>query len=235
MLMKHSQSRVLRAFADPKKAAVYKRFFKTGRGEYGEGDRFLGITVPNIRAVAKRFQGLPISKIKKLLHSPFHEKRMLALCILMRQYSRGDQKIRTQIYRLYLANAKHINNWDLVDTTAQHIVGRHLEGKSKIILFRLATSKNLWKRRIAILSSFWEIRKGRTVLTLALAKKLLHDSHDLMHKAVGWMLREVGKKDGKALRHFLDDHTTTMPRTMLRYAIEKFPDQERKRYLQKRT
>lgn len=233
--MTSTPSKTLRAFANPKKTAVYKRFFKTGRGEYGEGDRFLGVTVPNIRAVAKRFQELPISEIEKLLHSPFHEERMLALCLLMLQYHRGDKKTRTQIYRLYLANAKYVNNWDLVDTTAQHIVGRHLEGKSKTILFRLAASKNLWKRRIAILSSFWEIRKGRTTLPLALAEKLLHDSHDLIHKAVGWMLREVGKKDGKVLRRFLDAHAPTMPRTMLRYAIEKFSNQERKRYLQKRT
>lgn len=231
----HTPSNALRALANPEKAVIYKRFFKTGRGEYGEGDKFLGVTVPNIRVVAKQFQELPILKIKKLLRSPFHEERMLALCILMLQYNLGDQKIRTQIYHLYLANAKHINNWDLVDTTAQHIVGRHLEGKSKTILFRLAASKNLWKRRIAILSSFWEIRKGRTTLPLALAEKLLHDSHDLIHKAVGWMLREVGKKDGKVLRRFLDAHATIMPRTMLRYAIEKFSNQEQRKYLQKRA
>jgi len=232
---KNPASRALRELADPKKAILYRRFFKTGPGDYGEGDQFLGVIVPRIRAVAKQFCELPISEAEDLLRSPFHEERMLALCILMHQYDRGDNKMRAQIYDLYLANAKHINNWDLVDATAPHIVGRHLEGKSKTILFRLAKSKNLWKRRITILSSFWEIRRGRVDLSLALAKKLLHDPHDLMHKAIGWMLREVEKKDGSGLRKFLDVHAATMPRTMLRYAIERFPETKRKKYLQKRT
>ncbi len=233
--MLSATSHAIRALADPKKAALCRRFFKTGRGEYGENDKFLGVMVPEIRTLAKRFHELSILKIQKLLHSPFHEERMLALCILTRQYDRGDNKMRAQIYDLYLVSARYINNWDLVDTTAPHIVGRHLEEKSKTILFRLAGSKNLWRRRIAILSSFWEIRKGRVGLTLDLAEKLLHDSHDLMHKAVGWMLREVGKKDCMALRKFLDAHAATMPRTMLRYAIERFTKNERRQYLQKHT
>lgn len=222
----------LRRLADPQKAVILRRFFKTGKGQYGEGDRFLGVIVPKVREVAKRFRLLDLKDALKLLRSPVHEERQCALFILVDRYGRGDDKKREKIFRAYLANTRYINNWDLVDLTAPKIVGRHLADKPRDILDKMAGSKLLWDRRIAMLACFWFIAQGDCRDALRLAKKLLDDKHDLMHKAVGWMLREVGKRCSvDVLRKFLDANACKMPRTALRYAIERFPEAERKRYL----
>jgi 3-methyladenine DNA glycosylase AlkD len=222
----------LRAFSDPAKAKLLAGFFKTGKGEYGEGDRFLGVVVPNVRKVAKKHLNASGREIKKLLYSPFHEERLAALLILVEQYRRGDEPARQKIYDLYLAGTSQINNWDLVDLSAQHIVGEYLIGKDRSILTQLALSDSLWERRIAILSTLYFIRKGQSEETLRIAELLLHDSHDLIHKAVGWMLREVGNRCSLAQeRKFLDRHASAMPRTMLRYAIERFSPELRSYYM----
>lgn len=225
----------LRCLADPQKATVLRRFFKTGKGQYGEGDEFLGVIVPKVREVAKRFRNLDLKDTLKLLRSPIHEERQCALFILVDRYGRSEDKERDRIFRAYLANTRYINNWDLVDLTAPKIVGRHLADKPRRILDGLAKSNLLWDRRIAMLACFWFIGQGDCRDALRLAKKLLGDKHDLIHKAVGWMLREVGKKCSvEVLRKFLDENADEMPRTMLRYAIEKLPEQERKEYLSSR-
>ncbi|MCL1860703.1 MAG: DNA alkylation repair protein [Proteobacteria bacterium] len=217
---------------DPEKAAVLPRFFKTGPGQYGEGDKFHGIAGPKIRKVATTHTGASQADILTLLHSQFHEERMAALFILVIQYQRGDEARKEEIFRLYLAHTNRINNWDLVDLSAPHIVGAHLFGKSTSILTKLAESPNLWERRISIVATHYFIRKGESQETLRIAEKLLNDSHDLIHKAVGWMLREVGKRCTlKEERAFLDVHAAVMPRTMLRYAIERFPEELRGHYL----
>lgn len=217
--------------ANPEKAAHLSRFFKTGEGEYGAGDRFLGVTVPVMRRLARMGAALALSDTRKLLRSRWHEERMLALCILTSQYKSACPECREKIFRLYLANMRHINSWDLVDVSAPHIVGAHLEEKPRAILDTLAKSPSLWERRIAIVSTFHFIRRNEFADTLRLAKILKGDREDLIHKAAGWMLREVGKRDKKALTVFLGKHSRTLPRTMLRYAIEKFPPAERLRYL----
>lgn len=222
----------LRLYATKEKAALLQRFFKTGPGEYGEGDKFLGVMVPNIRAVAKEFHDAPLSEITKLMRSEWHEERLLALLILVSKFERGDEAIRKKVCALYLRSTKYVNNWDLVDLTAPKIVGPALDGGSRSLLYRLVRSKNLWERRIAILATFHFIRQSNFNDALALARALLDDEHDLMHKAVGWMLREVGKKDVAVLEGFLKQHLRKMPRTSLRYAIERFPEAKRKRYLQ---
>ena len=206
-------------------------FFKTGPGEYGEGDVFVGVRVPAIRKVAKEFQSLPLSEVVRLLHSKIHEERLAALVILVLQAAQGNGETRTQVYDLYLANTKYINNWDLVDLSAPQLVGRYLEARSRRPLYRLATSSWLWDRRISILATFHFIRQGDFGDTFTIAEMLLADKEDLIHKAVGWMLREVGKRDQAVLESFLDKHCPIMPRTMLRYAIEKFPDKKRQGYL----
>jgi 3-methyladenine DNA glycosylase AlkD len=222
----------LRALSNPEKAKILSRFFKTGAGEYGAGDRFLGVVMPDVRRVMKAHRQASSNDILRLLHSPYHEERMTALLILVEQYRRGDDSRRQAIYDLYLANTSWINNWDLVDLTAQHIVGRHLFGKDTSILQRLAFSKKLWERRIAVLSTFHFIGRGDSREALYIAELLLHDSHDLIHKAVGWMLREVGKRCSmEAECRFLDAHAAVMPRTMLRYAIERFPDPLKSEYM----
>lgn len=221
----------LRRLADPEKAKVLRRFFKTGPGEYGEGDRFHGIMVPHIRAVAREFRGAPLAEVRKLLPSPVHEERLLALLLLVDAFERGDDRRKRETYRLYLKSARHINNWDLVDLTAPKIVGPFLEEKSRRPLYRFAQSKNLWERRIAVLSTFHFIKNRDYTDALAVAEMLLDDEEDLIHKAVGWMLREVGKRDSAALEKFLRKHHPSMPRTMLRYAIERFPEAKRRRYL----
>ncbi len=210
---------------DPERAKLLLRFFRTGPGDYGEGDRFLGLRVPQMRAVASQFASMPLEGLEKMLASKWHEARMLALVIMTKQYERGDDAARDAIFRLYLANTHRINNWDLVDVSAPKIVGAHVAGRGGALLTRLAKSKSLWERRIAILAG------ARAGETFRIAKLLLHDAHDLIHKAVGWMLREAGKRDRAALESFLDEHAATMPRTMLRYAIEKFSPEERRRYL----
>lgn len=221
----------LRQLADPTKAKILSRFFKTGKGEYGEGDRFLGITVPLARKVAKKYNSLSLADIKKLLTSKIHEERLVALLVLVEKFEK-EQKAQEEIYRFYLKNTKYINSWDLVDLTAPKIIGVYLLNKPKDILFKLAESKNLWERRIAIVSTFYFIKENNFQETLAIAKVLLRDPHDLIHKAVGWMLREVGKRSFEKEEKFLRLHYKKMPRTMLRYAIERYPENLRRAYLE---
>lgn len=226
----------LRACANPAKAQVLKRFFKTGPGEYGEGDRFIGVVVPDQRRLAREYQDLELSKVEELLQSRIHEERLLALLILTYKFSKADEKNRALIYRLYLKNAKQINNWDLVDLSAPKIVGAYLWNRDKKVLYRLAKSKLLWRRRIAMLAAYDFIKRGECADALKLAKLLMNDKHDLMHKAVGWMLRETGKNCGeKILTDFLDQEAARMPRTMLRYAIERLPEKKRQQYLAVKT
>ncbi len=221
----------LRSFTSPEHAAVLARFFKTGPGEYGEGDQFIGVKVPIIRKVAKEFKNLPLAEVECLLHSEIHEERLLALVILASQFEKADKAARKRIYDLYLGNTQHINNWDLVDLSAPQIVGGYLEELSRKPLRRLAKSSSLWERRISIVATHWFIRHGDFADTLKIAQTLLKDREDLIHKAVGWMLREVGKRDKAGLEEFLGKHCRAMPRTMLRYAIERFPEKKRREYL----
>ena len=222
---------VIHAQANPTRAKSSKRFFKTGKGEYAEGDIFIGITVPQSRVIAKTYHALPLPEIKKLLNSKIHEERAIALFILVDQFIRGDERLRAQIYRLYIASIKYINNWDLVDVSAPTIVGGFLMDKPKDVLTKLAQSKNLWHRRIAIIATQYFIRKNQYNETLRIAELLLTDTHDLIHKAVGWMLREVGNRSLETEEVFLKKYYKTMPRTMLRYAIEKFSEEKRLQYL----
>ncbi len=224
-------SRKLRSRAKPESVAILQRFFKTGPGQYGEGDRFIGVALPVIRSLGREFRGMAIDELQKLLRSPVHEERTLALVMLVDAFKAGDDRARRRIYDLYLSNTRFINNWDLVDCSAAQIVGGWLRGRSTAPLTRLAKSKSLWERRIAMIATFDGIRRGEFDDTFRIATLLLRDDHDLIHKAVGWLLREVGKRDGAAERAFLADRYKTMPRTMLRYAIERFPEVERRRYL----
>lgn len=222
--------RALHKFSSPAKAKLLQRFFKTGKGEYGEGDRFLGVVVPDIRRTIKIFRNkLSLVEVVTILHSHFHEERLAALLILVEKYRHGSDKEKEKIFKLYLRNIKkYINNWDLVDLTAPHIVGGFLKDKDKKILVSLAQSKNLWERRVAILATFNFIYSGECVEALKISKILLSDKHDLIHKAVGWMLREVGKRcSEEVLEDFLQKEARDMPRTMLRYAIERLPEKRR--------
>jgi 3-methyladenine DNA glycosylase AlkD len=224
----------LQRYADPKRAVFVAGYFKTGKGEYAEGDVFLGLRVPQVREVAKKFGTIPLGEAEKLLHSMVHEHRQAALMILVRQFAKGAPGEKKAIYDLYLKNTRHINNWDLVDGSAPAIVGGYLREKKgeRKILLRLARSKSVWERRIAILSSWAFVRsKGDTRDLVAIATVLLSDTHDLIHKAVGWMLREMGKTDEKQLYSFLDKHAHIMPRTMLRYSIERLSPATRRKYL----
>ena len=221
----------LAQLADADQAAHLQRFFKTGPGEYGEGDRFLGIRMPRLRQLVKGYLDLPLGQVTRLLHSALHEQRMAALLILTCQYPKAGKKERADIYRCYLDNTRWINNWDLVDVTVSHIVGAHLWQRDRKPLYRLARSKSLWERRIAIVSTIYFIRRGQYDDTLAIADLLIDDSEDLIHKATGWMLREVGKRDLSAMEGFLMPRYGGMPRTMLRYAIEKLPEPKRQAYL----
>jgi 3-methyladenine DNA glycosylase AlkD len=227
--------RRLLELADPKDAEGALRFFKTGPGEYGEGDKFLGIRVPVLREVVREHGSLPLPAVVKLLKSPWHEERAVATLMLVRLYDKGGPAEREAIYRLYLDSLQWINNWDLVDCSASQIVGRHLAGQGRSTLTRLAESDHLWSRRVAVIATAHDIRQGRFGDILFLARLLLDDEHDLIHKAVGWMLREVGQRDESALEEFLDANATQMPRTMLRYAIEKLSPMKRERYLKKRS
>lgn len=220
--------------ADKKKAELSKRYFKTGEGQYGHGDKFLGMTVPEIRSVVKESRELPLKEIEKLLASPYHEARLTALLIMVAQFQRAKtEEKRKELYEFYLKHTACINNWDMVDCSAEHIVGGYLLDKDKTILRKLAKSKSLWERRISIMSTFHFIKKGQAEDTLKLAKMLLRDKEDLIQKATGWMLREVGKRCSKEkLNAFLDTHT--LPRTMLRYAIEHFPEDERQTILKRK-
>ena len=212
-------------------ATSSQRFFKTGPGEYGEGDIFIGVRVPVLRKLIKDYLDLPIEEIKLLLQSAIHEERLFALLLLVRISSKADEAEKKSIYELYLKSTAYINNWDLVDTSAEHIVGRYLKDKNRTPLYRLAKSTDLWERRIAIMATFHFIKHHDFADTLQIAKILLSDRHDLIHKAVGWMLREIGNRDLSAEENFLQKHYEKMPRTMLRYAIEKFPEAKRQRYL----
>lgn len=221
--------------ANSNKAKIYQRFFKTGKGEYGEGDIFLGLTVPETRTIVNRFKDLPFSEILKSLKSKYHEERLIGLLLLVFKFQKGSEEDKITAYEMYINNTRYINNWDLVDVTAEKIIGPHLENKDKSLLYKFAKSKNLWDRRIAIMSTFHYIKKGNPSETLKIAKMLLNDKADLIHKAVGWMLREVGKRCGEEVEEkFLKRYYQTMPRTMLRYAIERFPEKKRKAYLAKK-
>lgn len=233
MITAASIRRRLREHADPARAAALRRFFKTGKGEYGEGDRFLGLTLPVVRQVCRESRGASLQTIETLLHSPLHEERGVGLMILVDAFKQADVPGRRAIYDFYLANTARVNNWDLVDSSAAQIVGAWLHGRSRAPLRRLARSRLLWDRRIAIISTHYFIRNGEVADTFAIAEMLLRDREDLIHKAVGWMLREAEKRDPAAARAFLDRHAAAMPRTMLRYAIERFPPEERRRYMEK--
>lgn len=223
--------RALAAHASRTKAKSSAWFFKTGKGHYGEGDKFLGVTVPEQRVVAKKFRELPLTDIRALLGSPYHEHRLTTILILVLQYQKADNRLKEKIARFYLTNAQRINNWDMVDSSAPHILGDFLLTRPRTVLYRLAKSKNLWERRISIIATQTFIRRGEYQETFAIAKLLLRDTHDLIHKAAGWMLREVGDRDRAGEKRFLRLHAYHMPRTMLRYAIEKFPKAERKMFL----
>jgi len=218
----------LRASADPERARNSAWFFKTAKGQYGHGDRFIGLTVPVMRRIALGYVHLPLTDVAKLLASPIHEHRFVALEILVAQYERGDEQV---VFDFYLKHTRYVNNWDLVDTSAPYIVGRHLLTRPRKILYRLAKSRDLWERRIAIVSTQTLIRAGEIKDTFAIAKLLLPDKHDLIQKAVGWMLREAGKQSAPALLQFVEQNYTALPRTALRYAIERFPASQRKRIL----
>jgi 3-methyladenine DNA glycosylase AlkD len=220
----------LRNLSNPEKIPLYQSFFKTGKGEYAEGDIFIGLTVPNTRKIAIKYKDLPLKTVEELMKSKIHEERLCALLILVHIFKTNPEK-REEIYNFYLKNTKYINNWDLVDLSAPNIPGNYLFDKDKSILYKLVKSQNLWERRISILSTFAFIKNNEFTDSLKLAEILLHDKHDLIHKAVGWMLREIGKRDLKVLETFLQKHYKYMPRTMLRYSIEKFPENKRKKYL----
>ncbi len=217
----------IRKLGNQKDAGILQWFFKTGPGEYGEGDRFVGVRVPVLRKLVKEFAEADEATLHALLESDVHEDRALALFILVRQFEKGNEVDRARIYRFYLDHTCRINNWDLVDLSAPQVVGGYLVNRSRRPLYRLVRSKSLWERRIAILATFTFIRQGDFADTLALADLLLGDREDLIHKAVGWMLREIGKRDLAVLEAFLEPRCKTMPRTMLRYAIEKFPEPKR--------
>ena len=223
--------RDLLQLSDPERAKKLSGYFKTGKGQYGEGDIFLGIPVPEQRKIAKRYRGLPLKDIQELLSSKIHEHRLTALIILVSKYEKADDSGKEEIFSFYLKNTENIDNWDLVDSSAPKIVGAHLFTKDTSILFKLAKSDNLWERRIAILSTSKFISNNDFKDALSISELLLHDEHDLIHKAVGWMLREIGKRDQETEERFLNKHFMQMPRTMLRYAIEKFDKNKRKFYI----
>ncbi|MDD4019330.1 MAG: DNA alkylation repair protein [Kiritimatiellae bacterium] len=224
------RERVL-ALGDPERARISQGFFKTGPGEYGEGDVFAGVRVPVLRKLACECRALPAEGMIRLLRDPVHEVRLLALLLMVQAYRQGEAGAQERIYRAYLQHTRFINNWDLVDASAEHIVGAWLSGRDKGPLVVLANSPCLWERRIAIVATFYFIRRGDFSATLRVAEQSLHDTEDLIHKASGWMLREVGKREQKVLEAFLKKHGKRMPRTMLRYAIERFPEPLRLGYL----
>ncbi len=222
----------IRALANKEIAQHSLRFFKTDKGEYGHGDLFLGVRAPQIRLIAKKHIDISITDMKTLIQSKYHEERFLGLIILVNKYAKTkDKKNRNQLYKIYVSSFKYINNWNLVDVTCPHVTGKHLIDKDRTILYKWAKSEDLWAKRIAMVSTFSFIRKNDLEDTFKIAEILLHDEHDLIHKAVGWMLREAGKRDLKREETFLKKYYKTMPRTMLRYAIEKFPETKRQKYL----
>lgn len=221
----------LKKYASEQRGKLLQRYFKTGKGEHGEGDVFLGLVVGDQRKIAKQFNNLPIKNIQELLNSKVHEKRLIALLILVEQFKKSDEPVREKIFDFYLKNTKNINNWDLVDLSAPNIVGKWLLNKPRDLLYKLATSDDLWEKRISIISTLTFIRNNEFEDTIKISEILLKDKHDLIHKAVGWMLREVGKKEQDVLENFLKKHYKKMPRTMLRYSIERFEENKRQKYL----
>jgi len=217
--------------ADLKKAKILQRYFKTGKGEYGEGDKFLGISVPMQRKIAKKYSGLNLESLQKLISSKVHEHRLIALLILVEKFKKGDEDKKAEIFNFYVSNINRVNNWDLVDLSAPNIIGEFLFDKKRNLIYRFAEDGDLWKKRIAVISTFYFIRKDEFADSLRMAEILLKDKNDLIHKAVGWMLREIGKRDSDILENFLTRYGKKMPRTMLRYAIEKFSEEKRKNFL----
>ena len=217
----------LQALSDAEKREIFPKFFKAGKGEYGEGDRLLGVTVPNIRAIAKLHKDISIEEIRDLIQSEWHEVRLCALIIMVEKSKKKDEALRKELFNLYLSQTKRINNWDLVDLSCRFIIGEYLLDKSRDILYQLAQSPLLWDNRIAIVSTYAFIRKGQLEDTYALSDLMMQHPHDLMHKAIGWMLREAGKRNPERLYDYVMSHRADMPRTMLRYAIEKFSPKER--------
>lgn len=223
----------LRKLADKEIAEHSQRFFKTGKGEYGEGDVFLGIRVPLLRKLVKKYKGILLLDAGDLLKSKFHEERLLSVLMLVEIFKNSSNVDKKAVYDFYLTNTKYINNWDLVDISAANIVGAYLMDKDKAMLYKFADSESLWERRIAIISTFYFIRQNEFEHTLNIAKQLLHDNEELIHKAVGWMLREIGKRNIEKEEEFLGENYKQMPRIMLRYAIERFPEKKRKMYLKR--
>lgn len=225
--------RELQALSSAEKRKILPRFYKTGKGEYGEGDKFLGVVVPNVRVVAKRHKDMPLEEIRALIQSDWHEARLCALLIMVEKAKKADEALRKQLFELYLSVTDRINNWDLVDLSCHIIVGEYLLDKDRTVLYRLAESPLLWDNRIAIVSTYAFIRKGQLEDTYALSDRMMQHPHDLMHKAIGWMLREAGKRDSERLYHYVLRNRSVMPRTMLRYAIEKFNPEQRKLLMQR--
>lgn len=223
----------LQMYANEERAKVSASFFKTGKGQYGEGDIFIGITVPQLRSIAKKYKTLSFKEIEFFLQNPIHEYRFIALIILTEQFRKANEEEKKEIFDYYVKQRKYINNWDLIDCTTPNIVGAYLFDKDKSLLYQFAQSPSLWERRIAILATFYALRKNHYKETLEIAEILLNDKEDLIHKATGWMLRELGKKNQKVEEEFLKKHAQCMPRTMLRYAIERFPEEKRKFFMQK--
>lgn len=223
----------LKAHENKEKALHHLRFFRTGKGEYGQGDQFLGITVPEQRKIAKKYIDLDLKDLQELIHNKYHEFRLTALIILVNKYKKAlNENEKKKIIDFYLANTKYINNWDLVDSSAE-ILGQHYGESEPEVIIQLSKSSNMWEQRISIISTFSLIKKNSFDLTLKVSQNLLHHNHDLIHKAVGWMLREVGNRDMDTEVEFLNKYYKSMPRTMLRYAIEKFPEEQRKYYLKR--
>lgn len=225
----------LKKTANPAKARILSGFFKTGKGEYGEGDLFLGIPVPEQRKIARKYSDLSLKYIRKLLSSKIHEYRLVALLILIRQYGKASETVKKDIVYFYIENIRHVNSWDLVDLSAPKILGAYLMDKERSILYKLVRSDNFWEKRIAIMATFTFIRNNQFEDTFRIAKVFLHDQHDLIQKAVGWMLREIGKRNQAEEEEFLSKHCSEMPRTMLRYAVERFDEQKRSVYLRDRN
>ncbi len=225
----------IKSFADEKSALHCQTFFKTGKGGYAEGDLFYGLTAPSMKTIVKKYaKNVTLKEIENLLRNPYHEVRCVSLLMLVEIYNKADENMKTQIYNLYLRNVNYINNWDLVDVTAYKIIGKHIyANKDFSDIYKLANSNHLWSERISIVSQMFLIKKGEFALIIELCEKFLHHEHDLMHKATGWMLREMGKVDEKPLYEFLDKHSANMPRTMLRYSIERLPEDKRLYYLHK--
>lgn len=221
--------REMKSLASKERAAVSQRYFKTGEGEYGEGDIFTGLTVPQSREIAKKYKEISFEEVEELLQSKIHEERLISLYILVFKFKNDAKKV----FDFYLKNTKYVNNWDLVDSSAHLIVGEYLMDKPRDLLYSLARSQNLWEKRIAIIATFQFIRKNQFEDTIKIVEMLMNDKHDLIHKAAGWMLREMGKKSEKTLLEFLNKHAQKMPRTMLRYSIEKFKPEQRKLYMTK--